>query len=652
MAILSFRYGIPIELIVFGLLFAGYKAPKWCKGKAKQGDDGPVVQAEVVSKDTAAEKAFWRPWKARRRDEPEKAKSGKGEAKVAKPKSAAALLKKNASQKQWRSIINKFTPEKFEKLCEQLLGTLPKQGPNTAEKTTCCDTEFSKILEELLSMIFDACSRQHQYTEMYADLCQKLLDHVAKQRPNLDGRACVWSRCQHIFQNSVLKPPEIPADLPEDEYMDRKAKIKEKMVGMVKFGGDLVGRGLVPAEGVMTWIHTLLSEKARSEIPEIPDENGSTAEKDVEKREIQLEVLCAILASMGSSLSDPTVWSEENRLVIENVFEQLEQLAKDAKHLSLRIRCLIRDVLDLRIAEWKEKAGKPKPTALQRQKEEIERVETNLRSEAPEFVPGSGLSGAGKPWTSDRLLEGKPWMDPQLLASLQMVDHHLEVIEDRDAKLQRLKALVQVYHLIQEKQIVVVANTINLRRILDMVSHSFGGTDYRCLDQNTPEHIRTQSLRSFEIGQTAMLLMTTDVCARREFDFGRAAPVLINFDFPMTLQLYLYRIQKRTDSDTHVYTFFSPHDVRHAASLVMVLEGARQKVPDALKKMKEQVKADPGKNPKEGRRKNGGEEEDGNKTNKRHDRNDDRGNRQESRRAHGEGELGKTGSSTRFRKKQ
>jgi len=49
------------------------------------------------------------------------------------------------------------------------------------------------------------------------------------------------------------------------------------------------------------------------------DENGSTAEKDVEKREIQLEVLCAILASMGSSLSDPTVWSEENRLVIEKL---------------------------------------------------------------------------------------------------------------------------------------------------------------------------------------------------------------------------------------------------------------------------------------------------------------------------------------------
>lgn len=360
-AVLSFRYGVPIELIVFGLLFAGYKAPKWCKRKdppvqeVGKVEDTPItpVQSEPIESTPKETRAFWRPWKARRREEAkERQERQKGEAKAAKPKSGAALLKKNASQTQWRSIINKFTPEKFEKLCEQLLATLPKQGANTAEKTTCCDDEFSKILEDLLSMIFDACSRQHQYTEMYADLCQKLLDHVAKQRPNLDGRACVWGRCQHIFHNSVLKPPEIPADLPEDEYMDRKAKIKEKMVGMVKFGGDLVGRGLVPAEGVMAWIHTLLSEKARQDSEETPQQIEAD-EKDVEQREVQLEVLCAILASMGSSLSDPTVWNEENRLVIENVFGQLERLAMDAKHLSLRIRCLIRDVLDLRLAEWK-----------------------------------------------------------------------------------------------------------------------------------------------------------------------------------------------------------------------------------------------------------------------------------------------------------
>lgn len=48
-------------------------------------------------------------------------------------------------------------------------------------------------------------------------------------------------------------------------------------------------------------------------------------------------------------------------------------------------------------AEWKEKAGKLKPTALQREK-----LDTNLRVEAPEFVPG--FKGGGL-WSSDRLLE-------------------------------------------------------------------------------------------------------------------------------------------------------------------------------------------------------------------------------------------------------
>merc|ERR1712079_699870 len=149
----------------------------------------------------------------------------------------------------------------------------------------------------------------------------------------------------------VLKTPEIPADLPEDEYVDRKAKIKEKMVGMVKFGGDLVSRGLVPCDGVMQWIHTLLSEKTQEVYAGQKEE--TVHEKDMEQREVQLEVLCAILASMGSSLSDSNTWSDENRLVIEEVFMQLEQLSMDTANLSLRIRCLIRDILDLRMAQWK-----------------------------------------------------------------------------------------------------------------------------------------------------------------------------------------------------------------------------------------------------------------------------------------------------------
>merc|ERR1719401_2697586 len=169
---------------------------------------------------------------------------------------------------------------------------------------------------------------------MYTNLCEKLMDFVAKHRPGFDSKSCVWAKCQGIFKTMVLNAPDIPTDLPEDEYLDRKAKHKEKMVGIVKFGADLVSRGLVPCDGVMVWIHTLLSDKAQ-ELGKLDadgedDEEGKERQdKDGEQREVQLELLCAILAGMGSSMSDPAQMSEENRAVIEDVFMQLEQLSRD-----------------------------------------------------------------------------------------------------------------------------------------------------------------------------------------------------------------------------------------------------------------------------------------------------------------------------------
>eukprot|EP00930_Biecheleria_cincta_P045959 TRINITY_DN31681_c0_g1_i1.p1 TRINITY_DN31681_c0_g1~~TRINITY_DN31681_c0_g1_i1.p1 ORF type:complete len:730 (-),score=151.85 TRINITY_DN31681_c0_g1_i1:746-2935(-) len=615
LAIFCFRYGVPIELIIFGLLCAGFKASRWLRAKSADATSAPASDEPDSPKGLETPRSpnnesdsvpawrrrtglAWRP-QSQNADAKAKARQASNTPAEPKPKSGiVAALKKTSTLTQWRSLINKFTPEKFEKLCEQLISTLPPPCPEDGETAATNgtasssdngtppamnDEEFRKNLGELLSLIFDTCSRQHQYTEMYTDLCQRILDAVAKQRPKLDGPEQVWEKVQHIFKTNVLKTPEIPTDLPEDEYMDRKAKVKEKMVGMVKFGGDLVKRGLVPSEGVINWIHSLLSEKTQEVYAADEEEDEATVtetEKNVEQREVQLELLCAILASMGKSLSDPKTWTEENRLIIEDVFEQLAQLSMDAERLSLRIRCLIRDVLDLRMAEWKEKAGKLKPEMLKPRKTD-EHGDSGLHSEAPEFVPGGGL------WCPDRIFEGKPWLDATLLASLQAVQHHLEVLEDRDSKLQRLKALIQVYHLIQDKQMVIVANKNTFQQVHEMISDSFKEVDVRPLDQNTPEATRTQSLRSFEKGNASLLLMTTDVCARREFGFGKAAAVLINFDFPMTLQLYLYRIQQRANGSTHVYTFFSSSDVRHASALIIVLEGASQKVPDALRKIKE-----------------------------------------------------------------
>jgi len=617
-AVLSFRYGLPIELIVFSLLVAGYKGPRLLSGLVKSKADSSAApegtsarsgaggsspnssnrsgagsgtgskDGEVISGNSASSSSSSQRWGLSWRRSSADTKSWRSQERAApaeptltrKTASALSALKKSGPQLQWRGIINKFAPEKFDKLCEQLLATLP-QGTEDAPLT---DDEFRKTLEELLALIFEASSRQHQYTEMYTDLCQKLLDFIAERRPGLDSKSCVWGKCQLIFKTNVLTAPTFPDDLPEDERMDRKAKHKEKMVGIVKFGADLVSRGLVPCDGVMLWIQRLLSEKQETSTDQV--ESAEEREKDGDQREVQLELLCAILAGMGSVMSDSNTFSEDNRNVIEEVFSQLEQLSMDTARLSLRIRCLIRDVLDLRIAQWKEKEGKLKPGMLQRRGEEEEA--SNLREDAPEFVPGSRTG-----WSSQRATEQGRWIDPQLLTSLQAVEHHVEVIKDIDLKLERLKGLVKLYHLIQEKQLVIVANASSVRRVIELISEAFSEISFHALDFSMPEAARRQSIQSFEAGQTSVLIMASEVSTRRDFDIATPAAVLVNFDFPMTLQLYLYRIFKRADKDTHVYTFFSPrHDQRHCAPLMLAMESAGQKVPDALKKLRDQINSE------------------------------------------------------------
>jgi len=189
------------------------------------------------------------------------------------------------------------------------------------------------------------------------------------------------------------------------------------------------------------------------------------------------------------------------------------------------------------------------------------------------------------------MAKGKPWLDPQLLTTLTAVEHHLEVIDDRDAKLLRLKALIQKYVFLQDQQLTIVANSANVRRVLDMVSEYFKDVDCKALDCSTPDATKRKSMKSFETGETSILVMASEISTRRDFDFTKPAAVLVNFDFPLTLQLYLHRLFKRAESNTHVYTFFSPqYNIRNTVPLVLTLEGAKQKVPPALQKLKDQMK--------------------------------------------------------------
>ncbi|RGP67511.1 ATP-dependent rna helicase dbp3 [Fusarium longipes] len=100
---------------------------------------------------------------------------------------------------------------------------------------------------------------------------------------------------------------------------------------------------------------------------------------------------------------------------------------------------------------------------------------------------------------------------------------------------------------------------------------------------------RTKSLEAFKSGQTPVLV-ATDVAAR-----GLDIPevkLVINVTFPLTIEDYVHRIGRtgRAGKTGEAITFFTVEDKAHSGSLVNILRGANQPVPEDLLKFGTTVK--------------------------------------------------------------
>ncbi|KAH8887922.1 DEAD-domain-containing protein [Thozetella sp. PMI_491] len=100
---------------------------------------------------------------------------------------------------------------------------------------------------------------------------------------------------------------------------------------------------------------------------------------------------------------------------------------------------------------------------------------------------------------------------------------------------------------------------------------------------------RTRSLEAFKAGTTTVLV-ATDVAAR-----GLDIPevkLVINLTFPLTIEDYVHRIGRtgRAGKEGNAITLFTEHDKAHSGSLVNILKGANQEVPEDLLKFGTTVK--------------------------------------------------------------
>uniref|UniRef100_A0A9J7Y4V1 Eukaryotic translation initiation factor 4 gamma 2 n=1 Tax=Cyprinus carpio carpio TaxID=630221 RepID=A0A9J7Y4V1_CYPCA len=131
-----------------------------------------------------------------------------------------------------RGILNKLTPEKFDKLCLELLNV---------------GVDSKLVLKGIILLIVDKALEEPKYSSLYAQLCLRL----AEDAPNFDGPSTEIqsSQKQSTVRNSLINLQEASQhrvlfydknDSPlTSEEEEQRAIAKIKMLGNIKFIGEL-----------------------------------------------------------------------------------------------------------------------------------------------------------------------------------------------------------------------------------------------------------------------------------------------------------------------------------------------------------------------------------------------------------------------------
>eukprot|EP00391_Amoebophrya_sp_Ameob2_P003075 CAMPEP_0179004006 /NCGR_PEP_ID=MMETSP0795-20121207/13025_1 /TAXON_ID=88552 /ORGANISM="Amoebophrya sp., Strain Ameob2" /LENGTH=694 /DNA_ID=CAMNT_0020698141 /DNA_START=410 /DNA_END=2495 /DNA_ORIENTATION=+ len=232
----------------------------------------------------------------------------------------AATDKDAEIERKTKSILNKLTFEKFDKLYAEL-----------------CQLGLYKYsqLEYLTREIFEKATTQHHFIEMYTMLCKKITNEnpyaacleeaAGGEEGPADFKRLLLTICQDLFEK---EEEEIVGARSKEEETELYFAYKKRRLGNVKFVGNLLINRLL----TMKIIHRMTSDLVAA------------------KTELSLEQVCVFLETIGCFVESQT----EGKLPKnwEATFSELTFMAKEDKELGFRTRALIQDLLDLRQNGW------------------------------------------------------------------------------------------------------------------------------------------------------------------------------------------------------------------------------------------------------------------------------------------------------------
>ena len=234
-----------------------------------------------------------------------------------------------------RDVLNKLTPEKFDKLVNQMLDI----GIDSPERLHTC-----------IAQVFEKAVAEPHFVELYAELCAALSKRLPEfASSGADGgkpitfRRVLLNTCQEEFEGTNEAREKL-SSLSEEDRPRAEETVKRRTLGNIRLIGELYKKQMVQEKIVHVCITDLLQVKTGDEFPS----------------EESIEALCHLLAAVGKQVDV----SPRSKALMDSYMKRLGVLSRN-DNMQSRLRFMCRDTVDLRENDWmprreKEKAKKLK----------------------------------------------------------------------------------------------------------------------------------------------------------------------------------------------------------------------------------------------------------------------------------------------------
>ncbi|KAH7427227.1 hypothetical protein KP509_10G035100 [Ceratopteris richardii] len=224
-------------------------------------------------------------------------------------------------QRQIKGILNKLTPQNFQKLFEQVKEV---------------NIQSAVTLTGVISQIFDKALTEPTFCEMYATFCKQLaadMPEFTEDGEKVTFKRVLLNKCQEEFHRGEKEQEEASEseqDSRVEEQEEKQLKAKRRMLGNIRFIGELYKKHMLTERIMHECIFKLLGDYANPE-------------------EEDLEALCKLMSTIGHMIDHPA-----RKEHIDAYFDRMNRHSDNQK-ISSRIRFMLKDVIDLRRNGWQER---------------------------------------------------------------------------------------------------------------------------------------------------------------------------------------------------------------------------------------------------------------------------------------------------------